>query len=106
MTYLQYLLGFALYVCLASVSYSETLKLSKWYLVIGALGGILTNVLWLLIAKSESNSSSLMLKALIWDSMIVITYLIIPIIFFNAKLSSVQVLGILLILSGMLLTKI
>lgn len=106
MIYGQFAFGFMLYVLMACCSYNETIKSSQWFFPLGIACAVFSNYLWLSIAKADPNSSSLMIKGLIWDVMLMLVYLIIPLLFFNAKFTTIQAVGVGLTLIGLVLTKI
>lgn len=106
MIYIQFTIGFIMYVGIASISYSETFKQSSWYYPVGILAAIIANLIWLWISKLESNPSSLVIKGLYWDSMLTAVYMVVPILFFGAKLNNYQIYGLLFIFIGLILTKI
>ena len=105
MIYVQFLLGCLLYSCMAYLSYSSFLKNSPYYFVYGVTMAALVNALWFAIAKAEVNASTLMLKGLYWDVMLTATYLVVPLLIFNAKVTLMQGLGIAFIVAGVFLTK-
>lgn len=88
------------------MSYSESIKNSPHYYLYGASAAIVANLIWLSIAKSELNPSKLVLTGLYWDVMLTMCYLIVPIILFNAKITNLQYLGIGVIITGIILTKV
>lgn len=95
-----------MYVGLASASYSNTFKQTAWYYPVGIMAAIIANLIWLWISKLDSNPSSLAIKGLYWDSMLTITYMAVPLLFFGAKLNNYQISGLLLIFLGLVLTKL
>jgi hypothetical protein len=95
-----------MYSFLASASYSQTLKVSNYYYIAGILAGIVANVLWLSIAKNETNPSKLVMTGLYWDVMLTMVYILIPFLFFGAQANLWQVGGIATIVVGIFLTKV
>lgn len=106
MIYFQFLIGFITYLTLAVASYSKMIQASRWFIPSGLLAALIANWTWLSIARSESNGSDLLIKGLVWDSMLVLTYLFVPIVFFDAQLKGFQFLGLLLIVLGMMCVKL
>lgn len=106
MIYIQFLLGLLAYCAAASISYFDAFKVSKFYIPAGIAIGIVCNIIWLSIAKNEKNPSLLMLKGLYWDCMLMGVYLLIPFLFFKAQINTTQALGILLVITGLVLTKV
>lgn len=95
-----------MYTAMAFASYSGTFKASSWYFPLGIASAIIANVLWFMIAKAEPNSSPLMIKGLIWDAMLMLVYLIVPILFFEARFTPIQMVGLGLTVVGLFLTKL
>lgn len=106
MLYIQFFFGFILYTAMAFATYSESFKVSKHYFSVAIILAILSNLIWFHIAKHEPSSSILMLKGLYWDVMLMLSYLIVPLLFFSAKFSALQGIGIVLVLIGLVLTKV
>lgn len=106
MIYIQFLMGFLLYITIATITYSVDFKQSYWYYPIGLIAGLGANFLWLWISKSEQNASSLVVKGLYWDAMLTITYAAVPMLMFGARLNFYQTVGFGLILGGLILTKV
>ncbi len=106
MIYLQFLIGALMYGTMAFASYNESFKVSAWYFPVGILSAVVANVLWFLIAKVEPNASQLMIKGLIWDAMLMLVYLIVPLVFFEARFTPIQMVGVGLTIGGLFLTKL
>lgn len=104
---LQFGSAVILYSLMAYLSYSPLLKDgSNWVLFSAPLLGFIANLIWFQIAKTDTNHNSLILKGLYWDILLTFCYLLVPIIFYNISLTTNQVAGIILIISGIILTKI
>lgn len=103
---LPFLIGLLVYIAAVFLSYSEKMKASHWYFPVGILIAIVANVMWLYIAKNSPAKESIYVRGLIWDSMIVGTYTLIPIVFFGVRLSSWTLAGAALIAVGLILTKV
>lgn len=106
MIYLQFFAGFLIYCLGATITYHPTFKSNPLYFPAGIALAIIGNFLWLNVAKSELNSDSLLIKALIWDAILMMVYLIIPIVFFSARFTTLQAAGIALTVIGLGLTKL
>lgn len=103
---MQFLIGFIVYTILAITSYSDTLKSSGWYYWIGLTAALIANSAWLHLAKQEPSASRLVVLGLYWDVMLLVAYMLVPILFFEARLTAIQGAGLVLILCGIILTKI
>lgn len=94
------------YLVSAYVSYAPNIKASPYYYIIGIFLAIVLNTLWLTIAKRTIDNSKLLLYGLYWDSIITFTFLLVPFLFFHIKLTPIQYTGIILIISGIICTKL
>lgn len=103
---LPFLIGLLAYAALAHLSYSEFKTTGTPYYLTGLGIALLANACWLWIARMEPNASKLVFKALAWDVMLTLTYLVIPILFFSVRLTPSQIFGVILIFAGIILTKI
>ena len=106
MIYLQFLLGFIIYSLQATLTYTNIYKDSSWYIPAGVGMGIITSVVWWSISSAELSSTELAVKALIWDAMLMIIYVAVPILFFEAKLSTLQTIGFILTGAGLIMAKV
>lgn len=95
-----------MYVILAVISYYGPFKSSPLFLPLGLTSALIANLTWLSISRSDLNPSSLIVKGLYWDAMLTSVYMIVPIVFFDAKLSLNQGIGAILIVMGLILTKL
>lgn len=96
-------IGFLVYVSNATLSYSKGLKASPYYYTIGIILAVIANLTWLYISKLETEPNKLLLKGLYWDIMLTVAYLIVPILFYHARLSAQQTVGAILVLVGITL---
>lgn len=103
---LAYSIGLALYFASVAVSYSKDFKASHYYFPVGLLLALTVNFLWLYIAKHSPNKESIYVRGLIWDSMIVGSYALLPIAFYGVRLSGFMLVGAVLIVSGLVLVKL
>jgi multidrug transporter EmrE-like cation transporter len=101
-----YAIGLAFYAMSVWLSYSAELKSSKWYFPIGILLAIVCNFLWLYVAKHSDTKHAIYMNALLWDSMIVGSYAIIPVLLFGVRFSTVNLFGVVLVIFGIVLTKV
>ena len=100
------LVGIVIYSLIAVASYSEPIKAHPLYFALGLGLGLIANFCWLHIARGEPNPSKLVLLGLYWDVMLTLTYMLVPMLFFGARLTLMQGLGVLAIFAGIVLTKL
>lgn len=103
---LLYLIGLVVYALAAGVSYSSSFKQSPYYYWFGIASAVIANLIWFYIAKHTENKADLYIRALVWDSMIVGAYVIIPMLFMGVRLAGWSLVGAWLIIIGLILTKI
>lgn len=103
---LYFLLGGLAIAAGVIASYAPAIKASMAYYPLGIGLAMINNYIWLKIAKSTNDSSKLLMLGVYWDSMIVLSYVLLPVIFFGARAHGTSLLGIVLIVVGMMLTKI
>jgi len=101
---IQYLIGLVAYSSSAVLSYS--FKDVRGFYLIGCILGIVANLGWLSIARTTHNPSTLLMKGLYWDAMITAIYVLVPFMVATVKLTPYQIVGGLLILTGIFLTKV
>lgn len=100
-----YIVGLVIYTLSAMMSYSNKAQSAKWYFPVGVGMAMLANFLWLHIAKISVGHETFV-RGLVWDSMIVMCYVLVPIILYGIRLTGFTALGAALIVAGMFLTKI
>lgn len=104
---LAYTIGFIVYSLAVVLSYSDRLKNTSWvFFSLGLVLAVIANVLWLWIARTTQIPSELYIRALVWDSMIVGTYTLVPIMMLGVRLSSTAIIGIFIIIVGIAITKL
>lgn len=106
MIFYQFFFGFIIYSAMAFGTYHEGYKASNYYFPLGILMAIGANFIWLSIARTTESSSALVLRGLYWDVMLTACYLIVPFLFFGAKVNSTQAIGIGMVILGIILTKV
>lgn len=100
---INYVVGFIVYFSLAYLSYDATFKSSKYFYICGLALSLIANLSWMHITKHELVAEKLLVKSLVWDVMLTLTYIAVPILLFNAELSGGQMAGIVLVLLGIYL---
>jgi multidrug transporter EmrE-like cation transporter len=91
---------------MAAGSYYSPFKNSPWYFPVGLGAAIVANFIWMSIAKEELDTSALVIKGVTWDAMLIMCYVLVPILFFETKFTTIQASGILLTVIGLFMTKL
>lgn len=90
----------------AYIAYDVAIKASPWFLPLGVVVGIVSNLIWLYVTKITTDNKELFLYGLIWDVMMMAAYIIVPLLLFNVRLDWKQSLGTILVIIGLILTKL
>lgn len=104
--WLAILIGFVFTILGIFLSYSNTLKNTNYYYIIGLILSLVTNYLWYYIAKTSTNTTDLYKYGMIWDFILIASWSLIPLIFFNVKLNTQNNIGLVLMLTGVILIKL
>lgn len=105
MVFLLYFIGLLVYLTTVSMNYSDKAKASFWYYPAGMTLALLSNFLWMYLAKHSLNSNQVYVRGIFWDFMIIFAYSILPIIAYDVKFTTLQLCGAGLILFGFGLLK-
>lgn len=97
----------AAYVISCTLGFQEEFRRnSPWFIPINMLIGIGVSTIWYLNIRHLDDKDRIYFYGIVWDMGIVLTYYIIPLIFFDVRLSKLGLLGIGLMIAGMLLLKV
>jgi multidrug transporter EmrE-like cation transporter len=77
-----------------------------YYQLLGILLGVAANFLWFSIAKQTMDRGLILRYGFYWDSIIVFSFVAIPYMFFDIRLTLIKTIGIITIAAGILLTKL
>lgn len=72
----------------------------------GLLIAIAGNLLWLIFSKYTTDTKTIFLGGIAWDSLIALTLLATPFVFYGFKLDKVGVLGFVFVVVGMVIMKL
>jgi len=101
-----FIVGLLVYSGLAYISYEDSIKNSWYFYYLGIGIAIVANFAWLTIAKTVPENSKILIYGSIWDAMILFTFITIPFIFFEMKLTTKDWIGLSLIILGILIVKV
>jgi drug/metabolite transporter (DMT)-like permease len=102
---LYFLMGALLYVVSVCLIYNESFKKTPYFIWVGLFVGLVANYVWLSIAK-QSKGADLYVRGLIWDCLMIAAYTLIPVMFYGIKLTPTTIIGCVLIIVGIFLTKV
>lgn len=105
MLFLLYLMGMMVYLATVSMNYSDKAKAALWYYPAGMTLALISNFLWMYLAKHAVNPNQVYIRGILWDSMIIFAYSILPVLIYNIKFTTLQLFGVGLILFGFGLLK-
>ena len=100
-----FLLGFVCFISGCCLSYMPALKESVWYWPLWILVAGMGTLGWGLVSKSVPDASKLLIVGLYWDTLMQLTYLLMPLLIFGARLTMTQSAGAVLIFLGLVLTR-
>lgn len=101
-----------IYFLLGGITYAAYIALSSykqahdtyWYVPVGLCIALAANICWLYLTKSLKTPTDILLAAIWWDAMVVSISIAIPIVIFGANPTKWQVIGIILIIIGVILS--
>lgn len=97
--------GFFGFVLGSLLSYMPALKNSQYYYPMWFAVSVLAAWSWAMVARVVPDSTELVRVGLYWDTLMQLTYLIIPIACFGARLTLLQSAGVALIFTGLMMTR-
>lgn len=100
----MFLIGTAIYLLYAWIVYNPTLRESGAYIPLGLTVALAGNLIWLFIAKATP-TNSLAFYALMWDTMVTLTFIVIPVAFFGMRLGLLSIAGFMLTIAGLAMMK-
>jgi len=100
-----FFIGALAYSTTAWMSYYDPIKASSLYFPLGILMSLVANIGWLTIAKIVPNRDDILIYGAFWDSMIMIAFLAVPLLWFEVRLETRESVGLSLIVLGMLCLK-
>lgn len=95
-----------LYGLFSWVTFNDEIRDSRYFLIYGLAYAILANLSWIILVKNLSNPKHIVYYSLVWDVLMALVGLAIPIIFFGMRFSSISIIGITLIIAGTLVIKL
>lgn len=105
MQWILLLLGCLPYFVMAYVMYDDTRRNSNYCIPIAAVSGVMSATLWAVAARYIDNNHRIYVYDLIWDTMITMIFILVPVIWFGVKFNKTEMIGIVVTGIGLLLLK-
>ena len=90
--------------CQAYITYEESVQNEWYYYPSGILLSAVGFSLWLYVAKMTTGKETF-IAAVIWDSMAAFAFFVLPLLIFNVKLNTLNIMGLTLGVVGIILMK-
>ena len=87
------------------MSFNEEIKTKWWFIPASLTTVLLGNTLWLLFVKSTNNTQHILLGGILWDSLISLTLIITPFLFYSSILNKIGILGLVITVIGLIIIK-
>jgi multidrug transporter EmrE-like cation transporter len=100
------LLAAVLYSMYNYLTFSPSLKDSNYVLPLGLICVLLANTIWIYLSKSTQDPSKLLQYGIYWDVLITGLTILLPVLVFSAKLSPVQIVGLVMVVAGLVTIKV
>lgn len=105
MQYLIFALASVIYGCYGWLCYNPDFK-HKNMIWLGLFFAVGANLLWILLSKNTDKKETLFFYALVWDSIVVISSIGVPMLLFGLRLQPIGWMGLIMLLSGLTLVKL
>lgn len=100
------ILGTFIYSTYAWLTFAPSMKMSALLLPLGIMMAVAGNLLWILMARSTQEPAILVYYGMLWDTMITLSFIIVPIVFFGVRFTPFSGLGCVLVLIGLTMMKL
>jgi multidrug transporter EmrE-like cation transporter len=99
-------LGTIIYSLYAWLTFKPELKVSNYLMPFGLGLALIGNLLWILLAKSTHEPAKLIVYGMVWDTMITLSFLLVPMMFFGVRFTLVSGVGCGFVVLGLLMMKL
>ena len=96
----------AIYTFCCWLTYSEESQKQWWYLPVGTFFGAIITFIWYFAAKQFGDKDRMYTFNLMWDSIMLLIYYSLPLLFFGAKLDRWGCVALTLIVLGIIVLKL
>jgi len=100
------ILGTIVYSAYAWLTFKPELKVSAYLIPIGLSLAVFGNLLWILLARSTHDPAKLIVYGMLWDTMITLAFLLVPMMFFGVRFTAIGGVGCGLVVVGLLMMKL
>jgi len=87
------------------LGYKENLRSQWYYGPVLVFISIVGNTLWVFYLKSNPIKEKVFFGGMLWDLLLTLSYVIVPLVFTGIKLNSVSYIGLFLLLTGITILK-
>lgn len=98
--------AFLVYSLYAWLAFNPEFKTKSWIIYAGLGCALVCNLLWILLAKATVDGQRLLYYGLWWDALITVSTITVPIVLFGVRLAPLQIVGLVLAVTGLGLMKI
>lgn len=105
MQWLLLVLGCLPYMLMAYITYDDTRRNSNYCIPIAAMSGTVSALLWAMAIRCIDDNHGIYVYDLIWDAMLTLIFILVPIVWFGVRFNKVEVIGITLVGIGLLVLK-
>jgi len=99
-------IGTLIYTFYAWLTFSPSMKMSSYLIPLGIGMAVAGNFLWIMMARSIHQPAVLVYYGMLWDSMITVSFILVPIVFFGVRFNLISGIGCGLVLAGLTLMKL
>lgn len=100
------IIGSVVYSVYEYITYHPEYKDANWTLLVGLVCVFIANTVWIFLTKSTLDPSVLLKYSMYWGVMITILSVAIPMMFFGAKVTGIQALGMALAIGGLMIMRV
>lgn len=100
------IVGAIIYCVYAWLTFNPSLKQSGYLVPAGITLAMAGNLLWIFLAKSTADPARLTIYAMAWDTMVTVSFVLVPVVLFGIRFSITSCLGLILAVLGIFLMKI
>jgi drug/metabolite transporter (DMT)-like permease len=103
---LMLIIGTIIYMAYAWLTFAPSMKMSPYLMPFGIGMAVAGNFLWIMMARSIQQPMVLVYYGMLWDTMITLSFILVPVVFFGIRFTLISGLGCLLVLIGLTFMKL